>query len=216
MAVLNKKWGSATKVTPVSADAVVTGESEVAKEGTSEIALMAKPMMIYVTDGTDLGDYDKIEKIVLMDDKVCVGMWAFNCVKMTPDDVAADSLLADEVKEERGFIFVSRDFKDITAVEGKKMSAKNVFKAMEKFARKAYKNNFKKSIKETIKVLGEFDKINNERKVLADKETRLSEKGDKSGLKKLAKDQEELEVRAKEANELKAELLKFELKVLKA
>lgn len=215
MAVLNKTWGSLNGV-PAVAKAVVTGEGEEA-EAAATPKLLNKPLFIYVTDGADLGATDKIEKVVLMDDKVCVGMWAFNCVKMTPEKVAEDKLLSEEWTsgETRGFIFVSRDLGNVDVVDMKKMSSKNVFKTMTKHAKKAYKTSFEKNIKAAIKVLGEFDKLNNARRVLADKETRASEKGDENALKDIKKDREELEKTEKEMNAKRDSLLKFELKAVK-
>lgn len=215
MAVLNKAWGTLNEV-PAVAKAVVTGEGEEAEEA-AEQKLLDKPLFIYVTDGADLGVTDKIEKVVLMDDKVCVGMWAFDCVKMTPERVAEDKLLSKEWNsgETRGFIFVSRDLATVDVVDMRKMSAKNVFKTMTKHAQNAYKTEFEKNIKEVIKVLGEFDKLNNARRVLADKETRASEKGDKDALKGIKQDREELDATEKEMNKKRDSLLKFELKALR-
>ncbi len=212
MAVLNKAWGNLNEV-PSVAKVVVTGEGEEAEKA-AEAKLLDKPLFIYVTDGADLGVTDKIEKVVLMDDKVCVGMWAFNCVKMTPEKVAEDKLLSAEWTsgESRGFIFVSRDLATVDVVDMKKMSAKNVFKTMNKHAQRAYKTKFEKNVKEVLKVLGEFDKLNNARRVLADKEARASESGDKDALKDIKKDREALDATEKEMNEKRDSLLKFELK----
>jgi hypothetical protein len=208
MAVLNKPWGSMTQVASTD-DAVVTGEDG-AEAAKTEPKPLARPLFIYVTDGQVDPVFDKVEKVVLMNDSVCIGMWAFECVKMSPEDVAKDALLADEGKEVPRFIFVSRDRKDIAPIEGSKMKAKTVLKTMDKFARKAYGVSVTKRAKAMIKVLGEFDKIANEKKMLEAKIAREEGKADK----KLEKKQEELVEREKKANEEKAELLTFEPKAL--
>lgn len=59
-----------------------------------------------------------------------------------------------------------------------------------------------------LKILNEFDKINNERRVLEEKKARAGGEVDK----KMERDIAELDEREKKANEEKAELLAFELK----
>ena len=84
MRVLTAKWGSATRVSPETSG-VVTGDNEGEEGATaSEPRLADKPMFIYVTDGSGTDGFDKIEKVVLDDNKVLVGMKAFKCVKMAP------------------------------------------------------------------------------------------------------------------------------------
>ena len=212
MAVLNKKWESATRVGP--ADAVVTGEaSEGAK---SEKPKADQPMMIYVTDGAEDSGFDKVEKVILMDSKVCVGMWAFKCIKMSPSDVRDDPLLSGHGTETPRFIFVSHDYEDVDDVEGSKLKTKSVYETMKKFAKKAYTTNFDKNVKATLKVLIEFDKINNGKKVLDEKEKRLGSDISKGDAKKIADEKDELEERQKKADAEWAELRKFELKEPKA
>jgi hypothetical protein len=91
------------------------------------------------------------------------------------------------------------------------MSAKNVFKMMERHAKKAYSTKFKPNVEKVLKLLGEFDKINNSRKLLAEKEARL-ENPSKSELKKIEDEKAELDEREKAAQAEKEELLKFEFK----
>ena len=213
MAALNKAWGTADRISPTS-ERVVTGE-ETKSAGESERAIADQPMLIYVTDGAS-GAFDKIEKVILMDNKVCLGMWAFRCIKMTPDAVKEDPLLADEMKEDQGFIFVSRDYKKVKALEGNQLSSKKVYAAMKSFAKAAYKTNFDKNIRGMLKVLVEWDKINNQRRVLQEKEKRKGADMSDSEKKKLAKEMKELEEEQKKADEKKAELLKFEPKAIKA
>lgn len=195
---------------------VVTGE-EAKKDAKSESELLDKPLFIYVTDGSTEGAYDKIEKVVLDDNKVLIGMKAFKCVKMSPSDVNDDPLLSAEVKEKdkkdgRYFLFVSRDLTKITVIGDSKMKAKNVYNAMKKHASKDYKTKLDKSVKGVLKLCLEFDKINNAKKVLEQKKQRLGSEISKGEAKKIEKELADLEEAQKKADAKRDELLTFELK----
>ena len=133
MAVLTAKWNAKWKPVPVGDGPVVTG-TEGERSEPAEKPLAEKPMFIYVTDGSVDGAFDKIEKVILDDNKILVGMWAFNCIKMSPDEVNNDPLLSGKGDEPRRFIFVSRDYEEIKVVEGSKLKTKEVYSTMKKFA----------------------------------------------------------------------------------
>nr|MDJ0522474.1 hypothetical protein [Planctomycetota bacterium] len=171
-----------------------------------------KPMFIYVTDGSEDGAFDKIEKVILDDNKILVGMRAFTCVKMSPDNVQDDPLLSGRAKESRYFLFVSRDYSKVKVIEGSKMKTKQVYNMMKKFASKEYKTKFDKNVKAVLKLLLEYDKINNAVKVLKQKKEREGADISKGEAKKIEKELAELEERQKEAEEKEKELLTFELK----
>lgn len=206
MAVLNKNWESANRVSPKEA-AVVTGESASEAEAAQEPTVYPQPWLIYVPAVSGEEAFDKAEKVVLMDDKVCIGMWAFKCVKMSDEDAKADPLLAKGSELPR-FYVVHRDLSKVKLVEGGDMSAKKLFSAMESASNDAYKQKLEKNVKSVLKILNEFDKINNERRVLEEKKARAGGEVDK----KMERDIAELDEREKKANEEKAELLNFELK----
>jgi len=214
MAVLNKAWGSMSRISPEK-EAVVTGEA--ASEGAKAApAAASQPFFIYVTDGGATSDAEKIDQVILYDNDVCIGMWAFTCVKMTPEQVQADPLLANEGKSVPRLVFVSHDYQDVTVLEDNGLSSSKVFDAMKKYAKKAYKTNFEKNVKAMAKVLIEWDKINNARKVLDEKEKREGSDITPAKKKELAKEREELEKAQKEADAKKEELLRFELREAKA
>ena len=172
-----------------------------------------KAMLIYVREPSeDTGAFDKIDKVILDDNKILVGMWAFRCVKMTPSDVQDDPLLADHGKELPRFILISPDYEDIKVIEGKKIKTKTLFDGMCKFAKKAYGVNLKKVAKDVMKVCNEFDKINTGLKTLKQKEARLGSDASKSDLKKIEKEKAELEEEQKAAEEKRDKLLTFKLK----
>ena len=141
---------------------------------------------------------------------------SFKCVKMSPSDVNDDPLLSGQSKDDRYFLFVSRDMSKVSVVDGSKMKAKNVFNAMKKHASKDYKGKFEKNVKAVQKLCLEFDKINNATKVLSEKKARLGSDGKKAELKKIDKELAELEEAQKEADEKLKELLTFEPKAKSA
>ncbi|MDJ0973013.1 MAG: hypothetical protein QNJ98_00960 [Planctomycetota bacterium] len=208
--MLNKTWGSVEQLP--------AGESEAAKDGTSKARLLPKPVLIYVTDGTESSPFDKIEKVVLIDEKVSIGMWAFETVKMAPDKVRKDKILSAQWEEDqdRGFIFVSRDTKTIEVIDMKRMSTKTVFETMTTFANAAYKSDFETTLKDVLKVLTEFDKINNKRRRLTNKEATLTAENDKEALEDVALERQALDALETEMNAKRDKLLKFELKETKA
>lgn len=210
--MLAGSWQNANRISPSSG--VVTGTEDA--DASAEKPMADKPMFIYVRDAGETSEFDKVDKVILDDNKVLVGMWAFRCVKMTPDDVQDDPLLADEGKEVPRFIFVSRDYSKVTVLEGSKLKTKKVFDTMSKFAKRDWKVNLKKCYKDTMKVLNEFDKINGAMKTLKQKEARLGDEISKADAKKMAKEKEELEERQKAAEEARDKLLTFKLKDKKA
>ena len=215
--MLNKAWSTVNRASP-SRDGVVTGddasESDESEEP-SEPKVADQPMLIYVTNGEG-EDFEKIENIVLQDFKVAAARNAFRCLRMTPEDVANDPVLADHGKGESRLLVVDRDWKKVKVIEGKNLSSKKLYKAMKASANRAYKTKLDKNVKALLKLLNEFNKINNAKKVLDEKERRLGAEISKAEAKKIAKEREELDEAQKDADALRDKLYKFELKPLKA
>jgi hypothetical protein len=203
MAVLSIKWAPSTSF---SVPATVTPRE--GDEEATEPELAPKPMLIWVQHPEDEEANQKIASVVLDPDKIRVGCSYFTCVKMTAEEASENRLLADVGKKYPRMIFLSRAYEVEKVVEGK-ISSSKLYSAMKKVAGGAYKGNFDKNVKAVIKLLGEFDKIANERKIIEEKEA----KGPKPAeAKKLAKELEELEEREKEALEKRKDLLNPELK----
>jgi hypothetical protein len=206
MAVLSISWTSADRV--AVAEAAVTpseGDEEAPKVETPRAD---KPMLVYIEHPGDDEPNEKIAKITLDPDKIRVGCSYFKCIKMTAEAASQDRLLADTGKEYPRMVLITPDYEVVATLEGK-ISSSKLYAAMKKTASKSYKCNFDKNVKGVIKLLGEFDKIANERDVLKSKE----EKGLKPAeAKKIAKEREELDDREKKAVEMRDELLKPELK----
>ena len=207
---MNKAWSSANRASP--ATAVVTGDDAEETETPEALKPVDQPMLIYVTDGTSNEDFEKIENIVLQDFKVAAARNAFRCLKMTPDDVEADPVLAGNGKAPARLLVVDRDWKKIKVIEGKNLSSKKLYKAMTASANRAYKTKLDKNVKALLKLINEFNKINNARKNLDQKEKRLGDEISKSDAKKIAKERAELEKEQKEAEELRDKLYDFKLK----
>jgi dGTP triphosphohydrolase len=208
--VLTAKWDTASRISPADGG-VVTGEST-GDEAEAPKVLADKPLFIYVTDGAGEEGFDKIEKVILDDNKILVGMKAFKCVKMTTEDVANDPLLSGKSKDDRYFLFVSRDYEDVKAVDGSKLKTNAVYSMMKRFAQREYKTKFEKTVKATLKLLVEYDKINNAKKVIEAKKQREGDDLSKGEAAKIEKELAELEERQKKNEELEKELLKWELK----
>jgi hypothetical protein len=208
--VLTAKWDTATRVSPENSGPVTGEKSDDAKsDADSAAAVMAKPMFIYVTDGSSDGSS---EKVILDANKVLVAMKAFKCVKMAPDAVNDDPLLSGKSKEDSYFMIVSRDYSKITVLDRSKKKTKPVYKAMVKHAKMDYGTNLDKNVKATLKLILEFDKINNGRKVLTAKKERLGADISKGEAKKIAAELKELDERQKAADTMKDKLLTFKVK----
>jgi hypothetical protein len=214
MAVLSIRWETAERISPVTA-AVTPREGEEAAAPEAPVrAAATKPMWIYVTaagSGGTTGEFDKIESVVLTDDKIAVGANAFRCIKMTPEAVEADPLLAEAGSEVPRFIFVSHDYQEVDVLEGRKISVSGTYAAMKGAAKASYTTNFDKNVRALVKLLNEFDKINNERGLLDAKAERLKDPT-QADTRKIDQEREALAEREKAANEERDALLKFELR----
>jgi hypothetical protein len=199
------KWTSKDRVTPETA--VVTGTEE-KSDVVAETRRADKPMMVFVTDSAVVEGFDKIEKVVLTDDRVLIGSRAFACIKMTPEQAAKDKLLADAGKETPRIVFVTMDYKDTHVIEGSKLSVGGLWSAMQVQYKKAYEGNLETSVKAMLKVLVEFDKVGAARKVQEEKELRESKPtdGDKADW---AKTKKELDERQAKAEKERDALLKY-------
>lgn len=213
--MLNKAWSTANRASPVLSG-VVTGEEIEAAVEPEDLKPADQPILIYVHDGSENEDFEKIENIVLQDFKVAAARNAFRCLKMTPEDVENDPVLAGHGEAVSRLLVVDRDWGKIEVIEGKDLSSKKLYTAMKRAANRAYKTKLDKNVKGLLKLLNEFNKINNARKILDEKEKRLGDEISKAEAKKIAKEREELAEAQKEAEELRDKLYTFELKPIKA
>jgi hypothetical protein len=168
-----------------------------------------KPYMIYVADAeaSAAAGFDTVTKVVLDDDRVKLGSHAFHAVKMTPEDAKADPVLADKGgKDTPRIIFVGNDLKNVKALEGGSLKLGEVWGVMKATANRAYKQDLDTLTKNLKEVLVEFDKINNERKVLEEKEKRDADKATAADTKAIAVKRADLDAREKKATDRKTAL----------
>ena len=203
MAVLNINWGALEKVAP--ATAALTGEQADAEQ---TLPRLDKALMVYIVAPGDATAEQKIDKVALDPDNVRIGSQFFRCVKVTPENAAKDRLLSENGKEEPRFVFVTPDYEVAAVVEGK-ISGKKLYAAMTKAAKKSYDGKFDKNVSALRKLLNEFDKIENEREVLTQKEGRGVNDAE---ARKIAKERAELDERHEKATKQKQELLEIGLK----
>src|SRR5687768_836943 len=100
-----------------SKDVVLTGEEvgtndEAAKPATTEVA--DKPFLVLIADPAGDEETEKIENVILKDERIALGSRAFRAVRMSPEDASNDPLLAKHGKESPRFVLVSADYKSVT------------------------------------------------------------------------------------------------------
>ena len=189
----------------------MTGDSATETEATSELTLTwgDRPVVVYVCDeAAGCEGFDKLEEVVLKDEKVALGMKAFKTVKMHPDHAALDPVLAGQGKDVPRMLIVDPTKMKVTVLEKGKLKASGLFSAMKKVSSKVYEENLDKLVKSHLKLLTEQDQLANAEKVIADKVARLSGEGEKAEreLAELKKEQaqvrEDLQAMAKKQKEL--------------
>ena len=198
---LGIRWEVVSKVAK-DARQVVTGDAAEETEEASDESVLRwtdKPLIVYVCDEAEgCEDFDKLEEVVLKDEKVALGMKAFRTVKMHPDDAAEDALLEGLGKDVPRMVLIEPVKMKTKVLEPKKLKTSTLFKAMKSIAGKFYKENLDKVVKKHLKLLTEQDKLANEEKVLNEQKSRLEE-DEKAKAKKIEKRLAEL---AKEKAEL--------------
>ena len=224
MATLGIKWQTVERVSSDRDGAVVTGDT--AKDSDSEGAQTAlkwsdKPIIVYVCDeAAGCEGFDKLEEVVLKDEKVALGMKAFRTIKMHPDDVAEDAVLSEAKGKEVPRMLIIEPIKmKITVLEKNKLKTSGLYGAMKKVAGKFWKEKLDKVVKSHLKILTEQDQLVNADKVLADKIGRLSGEDGKSAekeLEKVKKERDEVQTQMKELDEKESALWKLTPKKKKA
>lgn len=214
MAVLNIGWKSLTRVAPKTSVVTTPKEGASAAEPAEKAPAprAEKPMLVYVASATPAEGFDKVEKVVLTEDKIVIGSKAFLCVRMNEEQAAQDPILAEAGKGAPRIVIISADYKDVDTLEGDKISIGRMWDAMRASYKSHFKGDLEKMSKSMLKVLGEFDKIANERKILEEKKARADKPSD-ADKKEWDKDAKELSAREKAANAERDALLKFERKV---
>ncbi len=183
MAQLGISWTTVEKISKGGTGAVVTGEKAKETEESSELTLKwgDKPVVVYVCDeAAGCEGFDKLEEVVLKDEKVALGMKAFKTVKMHPDHAAVDPILDGKGKAVPRMLIVDPVKMKVTVLEKSKLKASALYSALKKVSGKVYKEKLDKVVKSHLKLLTEQDQLANAEKVLAEKVARLGSEGKKA------------------------------------
>lgn len=195
--------------TKATKEAVVTGEegTTTKKVESTKLSLKwgEKPVIVYVCDeAAGCEGFDKLEEVVLKDEKVALGMKGFKTVKMHPDHVAASPLLKGEGKAVPRMLVIEPTKMRVQVLEKGKLKASSLYSAMKKASSKVYKEKLAKVVDAHLKLLTEQDQLANAAKVLDGKAQRLA---DEDG-KRAEKEREELKTEREELSKKLAELKK--------
>jgi hypothetical protein len=185
---------------------VITGEAAPQEEVERAPEPSSKPFFVVVAE-TESDDVTKIENVILKDERVALGARAFRAVRMSPDDAAADPVLAKAGKEPTRVVLVSADWKTVTTLEKNRLSISAIWDAMKAHSQKFYGANLDATVKSMRDLMRDFDKIDGERTVLQAKEDRLKEKnGSDAEVDEVRAKREALEERQKVAEEKERKL----------
>jgi hypothetical protein len=206
MARLRIQWRSATQIAP---QAVTTGE-QVEEKATPTSMRAEKPMMIYITsdDPTD-SITRKLEDVVFANEAVGIGSKFFDTIKVSPGNADQDRLLSENGRHTPRLVFVTREFKVTGTLQKKQLSAGKLLKAMKSLARKEYKNNFERMVRDYTKLLNELDRLEGRKAKLSDDRARLQAKPSASKAKKLARTEKEYEADVKTWEDKERKLLEM-------
>lgn len=167
---------------------VVTGEGadatdpEPTADSTPKLRWPDRPLLVYVCDDSGTcAESEKFEEIVLSDERVALGVRAFRCVKMNPDQVAEDEILADHGKSVPRVLVVDPAKLRVKVLETKDLKASKLYRTMKSASGKFWKQKLDKVVKEHLKLLTAIDRLANVDKTLADQETRASDDAKKLG-----------------------------------
>ena len=190
MALIRINWRSVTKVAP---DAVTTGKS--ADEAAPAATMRAeKPMLVYITsDDPSDSVTRKLEDVVFAQESVGIGCKLFDTIKMTAGDAAQDRLISENGRYTPRLVLITRDYKVQQVLQRKQLSPGKILKAMKATARKEYKNNFDRMVRDYVKLLNERDRLDGRRAKLADDKARLQAKPNASKAKKIAREEKKYE-----------------------
>ncbi len=209
MAALTIQWHTVESITK-PAVAVVTGEDATEDEASDDAQLKwsDKPILVFVCDETEVCEgIDKINDIILKDEKIALGMRAFRTVKMDPEQVEADAILTGHGKDVPRMLLVDPVKTKVTVVEKSKLKASGLFSAMKKVSGKFWKEKLDKVVKDHLKMLTEQDKLANAEKTLADKEARAAD--DEKKLEKVKKERADVRAELDELAKAQRELWKL-------
>ena len=214
MARLNIDWVSRSEVAPVAASTGEATDSDIARNKAAQKRVADKPMLIYVTSDDNTDSYTrKLEDVCFPDERVAIGSKFFKCIKITTGNALQDRLLIKHGKSTPRLLLVTRDYKVLSVLEGRKISSGKLVKAMSNLVRKEYKNRFDSMVSGYAKLLNRLDRLEGQKALLADKTKRAD--GNKAKLAKIARAMTKYEMNVKKWEASEKKLLAFKLTVVK-
>lgn len=206
---LTIKWTTQSSVTP-RARAAATGVGSTVEAEESAKRVADRPMLVYVTSDDNTDPYTrKLEDVCFPDERIGIGSRFFKCIKITAGDALQDRVLAKHGKGSPRILILSRDYKVMGVLEGKKISSGRLVKAMSHVVRKEYKNSFDQMVSGYGKLLNELDRLEGEKALLADKVKRAGES--KAKLSKIAREKVKFEKSVAKWEAAEKKLLAFKL-----
>jgi hypothetical protein len=142
-------WEKAARVAPAEGGAPATD---------------AKPLVVFVTDGTEAAGM--VESAVFDDERVALGLRAFRAVRMTPEDAGRDPWVSKAGKDAVRLVVASADGSRTKALERGKVSADGLWKALQAEAGAAYEADLAEVVGRARDLLAEFDRVAEARKAL--------------------------------------------------
>ena len=133
---------------------------------------------------------------------------------MTPAQVEADPLLAEEGKTTPRVLVVDPVKLKVKVLETKDLKASKLFKAMKSTSNKFWKEKLDKVVKEHMNILTEQDQLANAEKTLADKAARVAD--DEKKLEEVKEERAEIAKQLEELAKRQVELWKLTPKAKKA
>lgn len=180
---------------------MTTGSSE-SEPSRPTLAKASKPIFVYVSELGESEDAEKLETVTFKAEKVALGLKAFRTVRMHPENVAGDPLLADKGKESPRLLIVHPADGKVVVLEKNKLSVAAVYSAMEDAVAKFYVERLDKTVKSHLDLLCDLDQLASKEKKLTDDVERAAGKDGAKAEKEQAETKQELEAVRKEARDL--------------
>lgn len=131
-----------------------------------------KPLVVFL--GSDLPEaakqMEELNTAVFADENVAVGARLFRAVRLKGDKVSKDHPHWPTLggKALPRVVVIDAAGNKAGVLEGKELSASNLFKSMKKAAAKTFKSDLDKVVKETRELLDEMDRIEAKQKLLGE------------------------------------------------
>jgi hypothetical protein len=165
-------------------------------------AVADKPFLVLVAEEGGGEEFDKIQGVILKDERIALGAKAFRAVRMSPEDASSDPILSKNGKHVPRFVIVSADYDTVTVLEDNRLSISAIWDGMKSHASKFYASNLETTVKEMRSLMIDYDKIDGERTILTAKMEKLKEKkGSDAEIKEVETKLAKIEERQKKAEE---------------